>query len=206
MKLPSALTFMVIALAWAWHATELLPACPLAGKTQQHLARELNVFKNRKTAPTPSQINPNATLGAVLVPGPDLGRWRRQDGAVFVGVLVKVKSGGIESANCKARDLPHRDTHIELALNVSAPSTQRVVVEVTPYWRRKVHSKGLDWSTANFHQLVGRRVRVTGWLFDDLEHTNAAENTRPGGAHNWRATVWEIHPITMIEVLPDETP
>jgi hypothetical protein len=34
----------------------------------------------------------------------------------------------------------------------------------------------------------------------DVEHQNASENTAPGRERNWRATAWEIHPITSIEV------
>jgi hypothetical protein len=49
---------------------------------------------------------------------------------------------------------------------------------------------------------LGRWVRVTGWLLFDAEHANAAENTAPGRARNWRASAWEIHPITAVEVVP----
>jgi hypothetical protein len=59
-----------------------------------------------------------------------------------------------------------------------------------------------DWSTEALRaRLLHHRVRVTGWLLFDAEHRNAAENTEPGGAHNWRATAWEVHPITKLEVL-----
>ena len=44
-------------------------------------------------------------------------------------------------------------------------------------------------------------VRISGWLFNDWEHKGQSENMNPGGAHNWRATTWEIHPITAIDVL-----
>jgi hypothetical protein len=44
-------------------------------------------------------------------------------------------------------------------------------------------------------------VEVTGWLLFDIEHTDGAENSSPGKPGNWRATCWEIHPITEIAVL-----
>jgi hypothetical protein len=176
--------------------------CPPEGDATQQLARELNPLKNREQAPLPTEINPNATLAAVLAPGSDLDRWRASDAAIFEGVVINVKEGGIESVNCHAKDPAHRDTHIELALDAGAPARQRVIVEVTPRWREKVAAV-FDWSTSSLkHQLIGRRVRVTGWLFNDLEHKPQAENSNPGGAHNWRATVWEIHPVTGIQVLP----
>jgi len=175
--------------------------CPVQGDATQALALELNPYKNRDDAPPVSKINAAATLPAVLAPGNDLGRWSRDDGATFEGTAVGVKAGGIESVNCHAKDPPHRDTHIELALGTGAAPRQRVIVEVTPRWREKM-AVIADWSTAALKKrLLGKRVRITGWLFDDLEHKAEAENTHPGGKKNWRASVWEIHPITGITVL-----
>jgi len=36
----------------------------------------------------------------------------------------------------------------------------------------------------------------------DYIHANESESTTPGGASNWRATPWEVHPVTYYEVLP----
>ncbi len=114
-----------------------------------------------------------------------------------------MKPGGIETVNCKARDLPDRDTHIELVLDpMTVAGPERVIVEVTPRWRALMAAKGVDGSTpALRRQYLGRWVRVTGWLLFDAEHANAAENTAPGRPRNWRATAWEVHPITSIEVV-----
>jgi hypothetical protein len=35
----------------------------------------------------------------------------------------------------------------------------------------------------------------------DFEHVHEAENTNPGGVRNWRATCWEIHPVTGFKIL-----
>jgi hypothetical protein len=174
--------------------------CTPHGRTT--LEREQDPLKNREDAPPADQIDRSATLEAVLAPGPDLDRWSHDHGAVFEGIVVLVKHGGKESANCGAIDLSHEDTHIELAPSPSAPKNQHVVVEVTPRIREKM-AVIADWSTPTLKsKLTGRRVRITGWLFDDLIHKGAAENTHPRGLDNWRATVWEIHPITAIQVLP----
>jgi hypothetical protein len=178
--------------------------CPLEGDAKQALAKQLNPYKNREDAPPVATINTAATLHGVLASGNDLNRWSRGDGAIFDGVMVGVKVGGIESVNCHAKDPAHRDTHIELALDPAAPERQRVIVEVTPRWREKM-AVIADWSTSALkRQLLGHHVRITGWLFDDLEHKPQAENTNPGAAGNWRATVWEIHPVTGIRVLPGD--
>lgn len=36
---------------------------------------------------------------------------------------------------------------------------------------------------------------------EDRGHADESENTAPGARGNWRATAWELHPVTAIEVL-----
>jgi hypothetical protein len=70
-------------------------------------------------------------------------------------------------------------------------------------WREFVGAQNQDWTTDALRAALRRRtVRFTGWLFFDGEHDDEAENTRPGRPENWRATAWELHPVTRIEVLP----
>jgi hypothetical protein len=77
-----------------------------------------------------------------------------------------------------------------------------LIVEVTPPMRDWAAAQRRDWSTATLQrQLTGRRVRFEGWLLFDDEHDEESENTRPGDRDNWRATAWEIHPVTSIEVM-----
>jgi hypothetical protein len=178
--------------------------CPMAGSATAPRVRTLNELKNRFTAPRPADIDSTVTLAALLRPGDDRARWDERRGATIVGYVHDVKAGGVESVNCRARDLADRDTHIELILDpMRASGPQRVVVEVTPRWRAMVAARGVDWSTRALRRAyLGRWVRVTGWLLFDAEHADAAENTAPGRARNWRATAWEVHPITAIGVVP----
>jgi hypothetical protein len=77
-----------------------------------------------------------------------------------------------------------------------------VIVEITPRLRAQMKEKGVDWATPTLKkQIEGKWIKVTGWLLFDSMHFGEAENTNPGGSHNWRATCWEIHPITSLEVL-----
>jgi hypothetical protein len=110
----------------------------------------------------------------------------------------------LDLVNCHAHDLPHRDTHIELVLDpMDSGTTQRVIVEVTPRWRSVEASQGVDWSTSALRtKLLGRWVKVRGWMLFDVEPANASEDTAPSNPRDWRATAWEIHPITSIQVLP----
>jgi hypothetical protein len=118
--------------------------------------------------------------------------------------VVGVKVGGVETCNCRARAPIDRDTHIELAISPGAPPTQRVIVEVTPRFRDVMEAQGVDWSTAALAGRAGVKgqwVEVASWLLFDTPHINEAENTNPGNPPNWRATCWEVHPITSLKVV-----
>ena len=118
--------------------------------------------------------------------------------------VVNVKPGGKETTNCAATDLPHEDTHIELVLGPSdSAKSRRVIVEVTPRWRAAMQAQGVDWSTDQLKASIeGHWVKVRGWLFFDAQHKGQSENTAPGKPGDWRATAWEIHPVTSIQVVP----
>lgn len=180
---------------------EIYNGCGMEGDARSPGVQALNRLKNRNTAP--QQIDPAVTLAAMLVPGRDTGRWKVKQGAEIIGYISDVKVGGIESTNCHARAAEQRDTHIELVLDPMAASpTQRVIVEVTPRWRAVMAAQGVDWSTQALRdRLLGRWIKVRGWMLFDVEHQNASENTAPARERNWRATAWEIHPITSIEVV-----
>ncbi|MGA2260080.1 MAG: hypothetical protein ABSH28_01450 [Acidobacteriota bacterium] len=176
--------------------------CPPEGDARSAATRALNRLKNRETAPAQEQINQAVTLAALLRSGDDRGRWKVKDGAEIVGYVWDVKPGGIESCNCHASKVEDRDTHVEIVLDPmeGSAATRRVITEVTPRWRAKMAAQGVNWSTrALCDKFKGRWVCIQGWLLLDVEHMGEAENTAPGRPRNWRATVWEIHPITNIE-------
>ena len=181
---------------------ESFNGCGMEGDARSAGVQALNRLKNRHVAP--QQVDPAITLAAMLAPGRDTGRWKVKQGAEIVGYVSDVKVGGIESTNCHARTAEQRDTHIELVLDPMAASpSQRVIVEVTPRWRAIMAAQGADWSTRALRdRLLGRWVKVRGWMLFDAEHQTQSENTAPGRERNWRATAWEVHPITSIEVVP----
>jgi hypothetical protein len=183
------------------NSLEIYHGCGMEGDARSQGVQALNRLKNRYAAP--QQIDPVITLAAMLAPGRDTGRWKVKQGAEIVGYVFDVKVGGIESTNCHVRAAEQRDTHIELVLDPMAGSpTQRVIVEVTPRLRGIMSAQGMDWSTRALRdRLLGRWVKVRGWMLFDMEHQNQSENTAPGRERNWRATAWEIHPITSIEVV-----
>jgi hypothetical protein len=186
---------VVLALASSGCATCALNVFLLPGK------RAFNELKNRTAVPAAADFDARVTLAAMLAPGDDRRRWQQDRAGVLEGYVVRIHDAGRESANCFSAT--RRDAHVEVALDPDAPPRERVIVEVTPPLRDWAQAQGIDWSTPALQRaFTGRRVRIEGWLLFDSEHDEEAENTRPGHAGNWRATAWEIHPITSITLAP----
>ena len=176
--------------------------CPEVGRTKQGTPpppqkQAENKLKNRNTAPP--KINPGITLEAILAPGNDVQRWSINDGATVTGYLANAVQGGPEECNCEQIGEPNVDTHLEIVADMADTSGPKVfIVEFTPRWK----AKNPNWTTPNMLALKGKRVQVTGWMFFDPDHQNESQNTKAPGANVWRATAWEIHPITAFQVLP----
>jgi len=119
------------------------------------------------------------------------------------------------TANCYCR----RDIHMMVAPRADGPPSEQVVLEVTSRTKAadetdvrntQVANPGestqdalpiQDWSLETLkRELIGRQVRFEGWLLFDSSHAGESENTAPGIANNWRATAWELHPVTKIEI------
>jgi hypothetical protein len=176
------------------------PNCPQQGWALTTEMRAFTSLKNRTMLPGPGDFDERLTLEALVEPGDDRGRWSEERAAKIEGYVVGVARGGIEAANCYS--LRMRDTHIYIARSLNAPPRERVVVEVTPRLREWAKRQGYDWSESELESvLIGRWCRIEGWLLFDREHAQESENLSPGGAQNWRATAWEIHPVTSITVL-----
>ena len=174
--------------------------CPPSGAALTPAGREFMRLKNREAVPGPEDFDERVTLEALLSPGEDRGRWDESRAGRVEAYVVEVVEGGVEAANCYS--YRERDTHIHVAARADAPRIEWVVLEVTPRARARARSKGLDWSAeALRRELTGRRCRFEGWLLFDREHAGESENLAPGARGNWRATAWELHPVTALEVL-----
>jgi hypothetical protein len=87
------------------------------------------------------------------------------------------------------------DWHIYLSDTADLDDiSQAVVVETTPR-TRPLHK----WKKADLDKVVNKNipVRISGWLMYDFEHINVIGTQR--------ASVWEVHPITKIEVKQNST-
>lgn len=226
MRLKPVALFIILALAVSIHQSIAAnfdvitfsdgTKCGLLGTAGSPAGKSLSSLKNRYNNPIQTDIKSTVSLVAMLKPGDDLSRFKSSWAAKIRGYVIDVKLGGhSEVCNCGERKPEDRDTHIELALTPNAPENQRIIVEVTPRLRQIMFAQGVDWSTktlsgnnpANPKGSINHKwVEVTGWMMFDTMHAGEAENTNPGGAGNWRASGWEIHPITSLTVLPNPPP
>ncbi len=112
-----------------------------------------------------------------------------------VGYLAAIKPqhGSGESTNCHFTNSVEVDWHIPLVEKAGDAESTSIVVETTPRVR-KLHPK---WTPQALAPWVNSDapVRISGWTLLDPEHR----------AHlrKYRSTLWEIHPITKIEVFKD---
>ena len=181
------------------------PECPPQGLALSPGVREAVRLKNRTALPRQADFDGEVSLAALLQPGDDRTRWSEARAAALEGYVVEVKKGGIEAANCYSP--VSRDTHIHVALRPDAPPRELVVVEVTPRLEGWARRQGWDWSELALRRVLqGRWCRFEGWLYFDREHAAESENTAPGGAGNWRATAWEVHPVTGITIVKEADP
>ena len=108
----------------------------------------------------------------------------------FLSHKINVENSGTgESTNCHLTGDNEVDWHIYLTDSPAQQIKSAIIVETTP--RTRPQHK---WSTSMLASLVDShtQVRISGWLMFDTEHINVIGTQR--------ATVWEVHPITKIEV------
>jgi uncharacterized protein YraI len=119
------------------------------------------------------------------------------------GIIVEdsVNSSG-ESTNCHAKDDPGVDWHMTIVKDKTDPKSAGIVVETTP----RVRANGHPWTPAMLASAIANRdsVRISGWLMYDPEHFTQMTGYDPAKPYanvaKVRATLWEVHPITKIEV------
>ena len=173
--------------------------CPAAGIAVSQETRAIHELKNRTALPQQWDFDSGISLSSMLEPGEDSRRYSASRAARVQGYVVDVSEGGIELANCYSPW--RRDTHIGIALRPDAPPREQVVMEISATIRDWAEGQGRDWSTATLKsELTGHWCYFEGWMFFDSSHARESENTAPGRSGNWRATAWELHPVTYLEV------
>ena len=174
--------------------------CPNVGIALTSNARRIHRLKNRTAVPQAADFDTNVTLDALLQTGNDRDRWSTDRAARIQGQVIDVAYAGLEATNCYHPC--RRDIHILLATRKEAAKTEQVVLEVTAGLRELAEQQKMNWSEEKLKaQLIGHWCEFEGWLYFDVDHDEEAENTNPQRPANWRATSWEIHPVTKITVI-----
>ncbi len=179
---------VVIAVVWIVLARN----CPDVGIALTANVRNLHRLKNRTTIPQGADFDSRVTLDTLLQPGDDSSRWSNDRAARVQGQVIDVAYARPEATNCF--NPCRRDIHIVIAKQNGAAKTEQVVVEVTPNLRESSEQTLQA-------QLVGHWCEFEGWLYFDAGHAEESENIHPQRPDNWRATAWEIHPVTKITIL-----
>ncbi len=100
------------------------------------------------------------------------------------------KKGG-ESTNCHLTQDNEVDWHMYLTKTPNETNIgNAVIIETTP--RVRLHHKWTPVMLRTSYLNQNKLLRVSGWLLYDAEHLDVVGTER--------ATVWEVHPVTMIEV------
>jgi hypothetical protein len=145
----------------------------------------------------------------------------------LVGTLYYTIHGGSETCNCQlSGDDSLIDFHIGVGFadfplsadvlshlrsgseysKILSPQDQHlldqpaVVVEMTPYYREQFRP---NWTLPKVQNVIGRQVKVTGQLMIDNVHHKPADDCGLADADLsscWRASVWEVHPVTSFQV------
>jgi hypothetical protein len=187
--------------------------CSACGTATDSKHRTLNVQKNRGTAVTNPQ---KITVQEIRDPANDQGVLTPTKKVWVTGFVASVDPGGLqETCNCKRIDL--RDVHINIVANPAEANdkTKYVVVEFTPRWEQTFGFNDSNYDAmrqAVINQIQGKWVKFSGWMMYDFIHANASQSTSPanpvcpndGQLHsgcNWRATPWEVHPVTAYTVV-----
>jgi len=191
-------------------AQDVFHSCKMEGTATSHKYKEENRKKNRYSIPHSNQFDSTITFEEILQPGNDINRFDENKAIIITGWVLNVVPSGEETCNCDSTSNNLKDVHIEIVPTENTTSRRKVIyVEITPRLRRRIFDQ-LNvlmnvQRTANgllTNKLRGKQISVEGWLFFDDHHKHQAWNTDPTNTNdNKRASVWEIHPITKIEII-----
>ena len=180
--------------------------CPPQGDAKKAKIQQLNELRARMVEPSDDDYDDTADVSALIEPGDDSQRWQSSTAVEITAYVLDVQDGGPTSANCHSMNPADHDTVLYLTPGASVSDNgHRLVAVITPRWRRLMAKNGFDWSTGAIRaKYLLQYVSIRGWLLFDFEAAAMALNTAPlAGASITRATAWEIHPVTGIELNDD---
>lgn len=165
----------------------VLDGCPVKGDNSRTSIQALDLLKNRTADPQET-----LDLSFDQMAGAKVGDFTASESGTLHGYLVSAKISGPESCECHLTDPAAEDYHLYIGQTPNAPKNQCIICEVTG--RKRV----VDFSAVQ--SMVGKKVAITGWTFNDTEHRANSQADNPKGGNNWRASCKEIHPVTAMKV------
>lgn len=181
-------------------------SCPPQGDARKAKIQRLNELRARMQEPSDDDYDDTADISALIEPGDDSQRWQNDTAVEITAYVLDVQDGGPTSANCHSMNPADHDTLLYLTPGASVSDNgHRMVAAITPRWRRLMAKNGFDWSTGAIRaKYLLQYVSIRGWLLFDSEAAAVSLNTAPlAGAAITRATAWEIHPVTGVELSDD---
>jgi hypothetical protein len=137
-----------------------------------------------------------------------------------IGYLYYAQNSGSEACNCQLKRRNETDYHLGIGFDQGIAAQLRngekvddkelkqksIVAEMTPHYRAKYHP---GWNLSTLLEYLGNQVKITGQLMVDNEHISTSETCSRSSSRDeecWRASAWEIHPITQFYVCLSESP
>jgi hypothetical protein len=154
----------------------------------------MNRMKNRDDITKP--IDRSITI-QTLIDSPEAMDLDENTAVEITGFVADVIAGTpSETCNCARSDMA--DIHIDVVAKTRDRNNndKYVIVEISPRFQAKLG----DLKTVK-KKITGKWVKFTGWLTYDYKHRSNARNVKKTG-NIWRATAWEVHPVTAFKVVP----
>jgi hypothetical protein len=181
-------------------------ACPPQGSATKTKAKKLNELRARTDEPSDDDYDDTVDISALIAPGDDSQRFNSQTAVEITAFVVDVHDGGAASSNCFSSDPGDHDTVLELSPGADvSDASHRLIAVITPQWRRIMAKNQIDWSTRAIRAMfLQKYASIRGWLLFNADAAARAVNTANlAGSSVTRATAWEIHPVTGIELSED---
>jgi hypothetical protein len=194
-ELTTTIVFAIALLFFLVTSFQNTNSCPVKGDGKSIKDQTADSLKNR---PLPNVFNSQQTeIDDFLKLPTDNKAIPLQTKLIsMTGYIFDAKWGGQESCECHVKDKSFFDIHIEIVKDLNAADkTKRIICEVTRYSRLSNSNLTYDY----IKSLIGKKVKISGYLFYDEEHKQNAANTSKSQTNVWRSTCWEIHPVFNIE-------
>ena len=178
--------------------------CGMEGTAQKSDDKAQNRLKNRWIMPKYTDFDANFTWENLFGEGDENPKkYSQSKAARLTGYVAYISKSNKETCNCGFKEPTFHDYHINLVVDPTeyGDKTQHLIVEITPRLREIMKAQGVDWNLDTLKKIRHKRITVEGWLFYDWEHGDKAYLRTGDTTKSWRATCWEIHPVTSLKLL-----